>query len=152
MRAFYSPNSPTRLWVLFIIVAAWILWGFGYDTVWQRLGLQLDGTVISSRDDPATGAARYVTYYVVRTAEGHEQRYVAGPTDSSLERSMPIGTRIHKEPGQLDYYVNGRRVGFPTAIYGGILAFAALLVLAGSRGWWNELKSRPGIASERASS
>jgi hypothetical protein len=49
----------------FLIPAFWIMWGFGYETVWARFSTEVDGTIISSRDVPSTGAPRYTTEYVV---------------------------------------------------------------------------------------
>jgi hypothetical protein len=120
------PGAPL---VILIIAALWIFWGFGYDVVWKRFTTQADGVVISSRDVPSKAAPRYATEYVIRGPMGQEQRYVAGATDGSLERSIPVGARIHKEWGELGYEVNGKRVGFPVYAYSALfgLAFGCLL-------------------------
>ena len=88
------PAAP--LPIILIVSALWIFWGFGYQTVWQRFTTQLNGVVVSSRDIPSTGAPRYATEYVVHGEDGHDQTYLAGATDGSLERSLPIGTSIQK--------------------------------------------------------
>jgi hypothetical protein len=61
-----------------MISAFWILWGFGFETVWQRLTLVVEGTIISSRDIPSKSSGRYVTEYVIRGPHGQDHRYVAG--------------------------------------------------------------------------
>jgi hypothetical protein len=96
---------------------SWFIWGFGYETVWQRLTTQVDGTVTSSQDVPATGASRYVTEYIIQGLDGQTQAYLAGPTDASLQRSLPVGTHIHKKRGELGYEVDGRWIAFPMASY-----------------------------------
>jgi hypothetical protein len=112
----------------FLIPAFWIMWGFGYETVWARFSTEVDGTIISSRDVPSTGAPRYTTEYVVRSAEGHDFRYRAGATDASLERSIPVGSHITKKWGQLGYQLNGQWESFPIGFYAAmfVVAFAAL--------------------------
>jgi hypothetical protein len=121
-----------------MIGAGWIVWAFGYQTVWQRLNIQLEGTVTSSQDVPATGAPRYATDYVIRGSDGQDRTYVAGPTDGSLERSIPVGARVRKEWGQLGYEVNGRWIAFPVAFYSAILGLAAFLAVAAFGAWWRQ--------------
>src|SRR3954462_14918439 len=104
----HSLMSAKRQWIFPAIFASFIIWGFGYQTVWQRLTIEIEGTIVSSRDVPATGASRYATYYVVRNIAGQEQEYVAGATDASLKRSLPVGTHIHKEWGQLGYGIDSQ--------------------------------------------
>jgi hypothetical protein len=68
--------------------------------------------------------------YLVRSDDGHEQSYVAGPTDASLERSLPVGTRLRKDRWSFSYEVNDRRVWFPIVFYGVLLlgALAAFCI------------------------
>ena len=127
--------------IVLVVSALWILWGFEYETVVTRLTTEADGVIIASTDFPAKGAPRYGTEYVIRSSDGLDQRYVAGATDASLERSMPIGTRISKRWGQLGYLKDGQWVSFPTLFYGamlgvaaGCLAWAALIWRAQLRG------------------
>ena len=130
-----TANSRAQV-VIPLIAAIWILWGFGYQTLWQRLTIQLDGVIVSSRDVPAKGAPRYATEYVVRDANGQEHRYIAGATDASLERSMPAGTRIRKGWGRLGYEADGRWIEFPVAAYSAMLGIAfACLFWAAHRLW-----------------
>lgn len=137
-RGFASRKAPNRQWIILLVFAGWIVWGFGYQTVWQRFTTQLEGTVTSSRDVPETGAPRYATNYVIRGSDGNDQTYVAGPTDGSIERSIPVGAHIRKEWGQLGYEVNGRWIAFPIAFYVATLGVTALLVVAALRSWWQE--------------
>jgi hypothetical protein len=103
--------------VVLSIGALWILWGFGFQTLWARYTTAVEGTVISSQDVPSKGAPRYTTEYVVRGADGHDYQYVAGATDASLERSIPVGSHVQKKWGQLGYELNGRWESFPVYAY-----------------------------------
>lgn len=121
-------KSPNPQAVVTSIVALWFLWGFGLQTVWARLATEVDGIVVSSRDVPSKGAPKFVTEYVIRGADAREFQYVAGATDASLERSIPVGSQITKKWGELGYHLNGRWVSFPIYFYSAILgaAFFAL--------------------------
>src|SRR5258706_3593359 len=109
-------------WPLFII------WGFGYETVWQRLVTEVDGVVVATRDSPSPGAPRYATHYVIRASNGKAHAYTAGATDADLERSLPVGTRISKRRWELGYTQDGRWIRFPIAFYVIILVGAACML------------------------
>jgi hypothetical protein len=131
-RIMKSPPQPT---IVLFISALWVSWGFGYQAVWQRFTTEVDGVVISSRDIPLKGAPRYSTEYVVRDASGGDHRYIAGATDASLERSLPVGTEIRKEWGSLDYEVNGEKIRFPTYFYSAMCGVALFSLLWGVVLW-----------------
>ena len=101
----------------------WIIWGFGFYTLGNRLWAQLDGIVITSRDIPSTRGPRYVTEYILRGPDGRESFYTAGSTDSTLPRSMPVGTSLKKKRWHLDYERDGQHISdFSLPSYLGILA------------------------------
>ena len=116
--------------------AIFFLWGFGYETVVARLRIDLNGTIISSRDVPPSRGARYVTEYVVRGPDGRESAYVADPTDASLPRSMPIGTYIRKERGHFYYDRNGHRVDDFSVSFYTLMSALALALLIWSLSLW----------------
>jgi hypothetical protein len=118
-----------------LVAALWILWGFGYQTVWERFTTQIDGVVISSRDIPSKSKPRYGTEYVIRGSDGQEQRYYAGVTDATLKRSMPVGTRIRKKWGEVGYEMNGAWVGFPILFYMAIFGVACGCLLWAALQW-----------------
>ena len=123
-------NKP-RPWVM-ILFGLFFLWGFGWETIGHRLLIQMDGTILASHDVPSTGAPRYATEYRVRDDHGKEQVFLAGCTDASLPRSMPIGTRIRKQRWHLDYERNGARIVFiEKYFYTPILACALGMVIWG---------------------
>jgi hypothetical protein len=96
-----------------VVLAIWSLWiigGFGLYTLGTRLWTQLDGVVIASRDIPPTRGPRYATEYTLRGLDGQETQYVAGMTDATLARSMPVGTRLTKKRWHLDYERDGKTV------------------------------------------
>jgi hypothetical protein len=131
-RAMKSPPQPT---IVLFISALWILWAFGYQVVWKRFTAVVDGVVISSRDVPSTGAPRYSTEYVVRDAGGNNHLYIAGATDASLKRSLPVGTEIRKEWGRLDYEVDGKQIHFSTYFYSAMCGIALFSLLWGAVLW-----------------
>jgi len=119
-------KSPPPRIVPALLGAIWILWGFGYETVWQRFTTAVDGVIVSRHDDPSPGAPRYASEYVVRDNSNHDQTYTAGATDASLERGLPVGARIEKRWGELGYRVNDTWVAFPVYFYSGILGLAVV--------------------------
>jgi hypothetical protein len=95
-----------------------LLYGFGYETLYQRLIAQAEGVIVSSRDVHAANNPRYITEYILRAPDGHETKYVAGSSDASLPQSMPVGTTIIKRKWHLDYERDGEQVSdFPAALY-----------------------------------
>ena len=120
-----------KAWIR-IFFGLFILWGFGWETIGRRLQTNVDGVIVSSRDVPSKGAPRYATEYTVRGLDGQEQVFFGGPTDASLPRSMPVGTRIRKQQWHLDYEENGRRVEFPEKyFYDFVLACGFGIILWG---------------------
>jgi hypothetical protein len=96
-----------------------LLYGFGYETLYQRLIARAEGVIVSSRDVHSANNPRYITEYLLRPPDGHETKYVAGSSDASLPQSMPLGTTISKRKWHLDYERDGEQVSdFPTALYG----------------------------------
>jgi hypothetical protein len=132
-----------------IFFGVFILWGFGWETVGDRLKSDVNGVVIASRDVPSTGAPRYATEYTVRNADGKEQVFWAGPTDGSLPRSMPMGTRIRRERWHLDYERDGQQVGFPYVFYGLILAIGLGVFASGIFVWLSPRKVSPPTETHR---
>lgn len=104
--------------VVLLFFSLWILWGFGFETVGTRLRIQLNGAVFSSQDIPPSRGPRYATEYVVRGPDGRRTSYIAGATDASLPRSMPVGTYIQKQKWRFYWKKNGERVDdFPIPFY-----------------------------------
>ncbi len=124
-------NNKRHIAKVSILFGLFILWGFGWETVGRRLKTNVDGVIVATHDIPATGAPRYATEYTVRGADGNVQVFMAGPTDGSLPRSMPVGTHIRKKPWHLDYERDGRQEGFPYIFYSIVLAIGLGLVIRG---------------------
>jgi hypothetical protein len=118
-----------------------MLWGFGGQTVWSRLMIDVHGVVVSSIDDPSTGAPRYATVYRIRADDGRNIQYVAGATDASLERSLPVGSRLDKSRWQLDYDVDGRRFSFPVGFYAAVIVASFGAIAFGATGLPAALRS-----------
>jgi hypothetical protein len=103
---------------VFLGFSLFMLYAFGYETLYQRLTTQLEGVVVSSHDVHSPNNPRYVTKYVVRRPDGREATFVAGSSDASLPQSMPVGTTIRKRKWRVDYERDGQNVSdFPTALY-----------------------------------
>jgi hypothetical protein len=112
------------------IWSIWMIWVFGFYTLGVRLWTRLDGTITSSRDVPLDRGPRYITEYTLRTVDGRDTSYTAGPTDSSIPRSMPVGTVLQKRRWRLGFERNGSWVNdFGLTFYVVILAvgFGCLL-------------------------
>jgi hypothetical protein len=112
---------------------ALLIWLFAGHEIYQRAAISLHGTVVSSE----TGCVqpynnRCDTTYVVEGQDQTRSTYVAGPTDESLERRLPVGTSIRKDKWALTYSVNDRKISdFPIGFYGGLMAFGLLCTLFG---------------------
>ena len=126
--------SPKNRRLFFLFAGLFILWGFGVHTVWARLTIDVHGVVTSSIDDPSRGAPRYATIYTILSDDGRTTQYVAGPTDASLARSLPVNSRVDKDRWHLDYSVNGRRVSFPIGFYAPIIALGLGALAVGISG------------------
>jgi hypothetical protein len=126
-----TTHNERRKAAIIIGFGLFILWGFGWDTVGRRLQTNVDGIIVASRDVPPTRGSRYATEYTVRRGDGSEQVFWAGPTDGSLPRSMPVGTRIRKVRWELRYERDGKRESFPCIFYSVVLGIAVGLVVWG---------------------
>jgi hypothetical protein len=125
MKTAVTPNP-----LLLLVFGLFIIWGFGFSTVGLRLILELNGVVVSSHDRSAKGAPRYVTEYILRGDDGREFSYKAGPTDASLPRSLPVGTRLLKRKWRLSYEENGQIMDdFPTSFYAIVVGIGLALIL-----------------------
>jgi hypothetical protein len=108
-----NPTESLRPGAL-ALFAAWMLFMGGREPL-QRLWIAVDGTVVSAE---TTTSNRTVTRYVLRTRDGQQMEYVAGPTDYSLPRRLPVGTVLHKERWRLSFVRDGREVNtFPILFY-----------------------------------
>jgi hypothetical protein len=127
-----ADSIRSRRWWVLALFAAWTLY-LGASGLSTRLLTSVDGTVISSR---TTEGARPVTYYTIEASDGQEQSFIAGPTDGSLPREMPVGTVIQKKKFELSYLRNRQRVrDFPLGFH--MLWFAVSTVFArGAFVWW----------------
>ena len=87
--------------------------------IYQRAVIHLDGTIISSQTtcvQPENN--RCATVYIVESRNGSKTTYIAGPTDDSLLRRLPVGTEIVKGKWSLNYSVDQKlNRGFPTKFY-----------------------------------
>ena len=126
--SYFGPNH----WWLAVVGMLCCL--FGTNEIGQRLLIDIEGTVLSSR---TTTGNRPVTYYVVRGENGKEFQYIAGATDMSLPRELPEGTSIKKKKFELSWQQNGKTVeDFPLNFYLGACGLGLML------GYWSFLQWR----------
>jgi hypothetical protein len=72
------------------------------------------------------------TRYVIRKPDGSKLEYVAGATDASLSRNIPVGAELEKRKWELSYSVNGKRIkDFPASFYFAILGAAIATLFLG---------------------
>jgi hypothetical protein len=120
MRANAGPHP-----LVLLIFGAFILWGFGFETLGRRLMLSIDGVIVSSQEITSTTRPYHATRYMIRGVDGREQIYTTGATDATLPRSMPVGTQLRKEQRELSFMRNGERVNdFPLAFYSTVFGIA----------------------------
>jgi hypothetical protein len=106
-------SQKFRLPVL-IVGGAWFSFMALY-TLFGRLATEVDRTIISRQiiSEPRRGAI-----YSLRDSKGNLETYVAGATDASLSRDIPIGTHVAKERRHLGYNLNGSYINdFPIVFY-----------------------------------
>jgi hypothetical protein len=104
---------------IMIVAAIMIFWTFGYNGLWHRLRLDVEGKVTARRDFPQT---RYThgpqTVYTLQRSDGFIHEYTATQVDPSLPRTIPIGAYITKREWDMSYLLNGERVDdFPIVAY-----------------------------------
>jgi hypothetical protein len=69
--------------------------------------------------------------------DGQQQSHIAGPTDASLPRNMPVGARIVKRPRSVSYERDGQRVSdFSLLFY--VLMLGVAAVCSKRRVWQDE--------------
>jgi hypothetical protein len=102
-----------------IIVAIGIFWTFGYNGVWHRLQIDLEGKVTTRQDFRQTTATHGpTTHYALLNGDGTIREYTATTADPSLPRTIPIGAHVMKRKGELFYFLNGERIDdFPLTAY-----------------------------------
>jgi len=112
---------------------ALLIWLFAGHEIYQRAAISLRGTIVSSETScvqPYNN--RCDTRYVVEAQDRTRATYIAGPTDESLERRLPVGTLIRKDKWALTYSVNNQKVSdFPVVFYGVGMAFGVLCAVFG---------------------
>ena len=119
-------RKPNPKPIVLFVFGLWILWGFGYETLWARLMTDVEGTVVSAQDTPSPLApARHGTEYVVRSPDSRNIIYIAGATDASLPRNIPVGAYIKKQRWHLSYERDGQKIDdFSILFYAAILSAA----------------------------
>lgn len=113
-----TPMGPLTLGLLLGLLSG--------SEFYQRASIALDGKVVSSETScmqPANN--RCATVYVVESKDGVHTEYIAGPTDHSLQRRLPVGTNISKQKWHLSYSINGTEIDtFPVVFHTYLLTFA----------------------------
>jgi hypothetical protein len=139
-------RKPQPRPIVLIVFGLWILWGFGFETVGTRLMTNVEGTIISSQDLPYPLApARHGTEYTIRTPYSGNVRYIAGATDASLPRNMPVGTYLKKQRWRLSYERNGQEINdFGVPFYLGFLSIAVVCLVWGVKLGREQRSNRPG--------
>jgi hypothetical protein len=119
---------------MLIVIALGLFWTFGYNGIWQRLQIDLDGKVTARQDYPQT---RYThgpqTVYTLQRSDGSIGEYTATRNDPSLPRTIPIGASVTKKKWELSYLLNGQRVDdFPIFAYVAFLVVGVVSLIATS--------------------
>lgn len=98
----------------------------GVAEPYERLAINVDGrisSVVTECVEPQH--SRCATVYVVETPSGVKQTYIAGPTDHSLKRYLPVGTVLQKRRWKLSYQINDQEIeDFPIGFYAGCVVMS----------------------------
>jgi hypothetical protein len=122
---------------------ALILWGtwmifWPCWTIFHRLSEQVDGTIVSAR---STSGPRFATWYAIRQGDGQTKQYVAGATDDSLPRRMPVGTVIAKKKYEACYMRDGVTVcDFPWSFDSIVIAIGIASLVLGVVAKWKQAR------------
>lgn len=119
--------------LIFLILVALVFSGVGAMAIWQRLQIDLEGTIVARQDSLQSRETHGpTTVYRLQRSDGSVTSYTATTNDPSLPRTLPIGASVAKRRWELAYAVNGQPVNdFPLMGYVGFLA-AGLACLTGA--------------------
>lgn len=116
-----------------------LMWGlpmtlFSACEIAQRTCIEVDGTIIESTTkcvQPENN--RCATTYRIQSAD-QVVTYIAGPTDHSLRRRLPVGTAIRKKHWALTYVIDGADTDdFPIVPYAAQLLLGLAMMSVGIR-------------------
>lgn len=133
---------------ILLVFAIGIFWTVGYNGVWHRLRLDVEGTVTARRDFPQNKYTHGpTTRYTLKKADGTIREYTASRNEPSLPRTIPVGVNVTKRKGEIFYALNGRRIDdFPLTTYVILLSFGtAFLIGVGillAREQWHSIRTR----------
>jgi hypothetical protein len=104
---------------MLLILAIGIFFTVGYNGLWHRLQIDVDGTVTARQDFLRTSSTHGpTTRYTLKKDDGTVRTYMATSSDPSLPRTIPIGVHVTKHQGETFYFLNGQRIdGFPLHNY-----------------------------------
>lgn len=133
-------NKSPKPHLIFIVIGLWFSW-LPISEIYNRASIELQGVITSSNTScvqPQNN--RCSTVYLTQNSTSSTSKYIAGSTDASLQRYLPIGTKIEKLKWQLNYKINEKVVNdFPIGFYGGVLTFC---ITALGFGIYKEFKSK----------
>ena len=133
---------------ILLVLALVILPTLGYNGVWQRYQIDLEGTVTARQDFPQNKYTHGpTTRYTLKMGDGTMREYTATTHDPSLPRNIPVGVHVAKRKGELFYFQNGRRIDdFPLKAYVIVLSFGIVFLIAAcallARDNWHWIRTR----------
>jgi hypothetical protein len=133
---------------ILLIFAIGIFFTVGFNGLWHRLQIDVDGTVTARQDFARTSSTHGpTTRYTLKKDDGTVRTYMATDSDPSLPRTIPIGVHVTKHKGETFYFLNGQRIdNFPLHNY--VIALGvgfAFLIGAGlllARDRWRRIRAR----------
>jgi hypothetical protein len=133
---------------ILLIFAIGIFWTAGYNGVWYRARIDVEGTVTARKDFPPNKYTHGpTTRYTLKTGDGTIREYTATHAEPSLPRTIPVGVSVTKRKGEMFYSLNGRRIDdFPLRTYVIVLGVGiAFMIGAGIllvRDNWHGIRAR----------
>ena len=128
-----------------IVVAVGIFWTFGYNGIWHRLQIDIEGKITARQDLPQTVYTHGpTTLYTLQQGDGSVHEYTATLVDPSLPRTLPVGAYVTKRKGEVTYFLNGKPVDdFPLTAYIVLLGVGIVCLIAAGvplvRAQWHQL-------------
>jgi hypothetical protein len=104
------PQPPVKPYLAAAFFGVFVII-FAVREVYNRVSIDVHGKVIVSDTtcvQPSNN--RCSTRYVIESATHDRSEYVAGPTESSLRRWLPVGTSLEKTKWELGYSIDSQRI------------------------------------------
>lgn len=121
----FDNARPMQIALLLTAISGYM----GGSTIYERLSLEVDGTVVSKTTTCLPGGSRCGSVYNLDALAGRQQVDASGAAGASLERNIAIGSQVVKFKSEWGYRVNGTKINdFPFVIYFSLIGISLIFV------------------------